>query len=224
MPESEFAAIDEQKFKRFHWLATLTTGLGVFCDGYDLSSVALVLPLILASFGQKSLTGVESAALAASALVGATAGALVFGILGQRGRMRFYGYDVLILAIAALAQAFAPGIGWLIGIRLVLGFGIGADYVLFSPTITAEYAKPRRPRARSGPRLRHHVADRSPGVGAPQPRPEGTALSQRPGMARCSGRRRGCRRFACRSTCADRCPKRRGFSRASVATAWKPRG
>jgi MFS family permease len=137
--ESEFAAIDEQKFKRFHWLATLTTGLGVFCDGYDLSSVALVLPLILASFGQKSLTGVESAALAASALVGATAGALVFGILGQRGRMRFYGYDVLILAVAALAQAFAPGIGWLIGIRFVLGFGIGGDYVL-SPTIMAEHA------------------------------------------------------------------------------------
>jgi len=85
VPGSEFAAIDEQRFKSFRWLATLTTGLGVFCDGYDLSSVALVLPPILASFGQKSLTGVESGALAASAFVGAMIGALVFGVLGHHG-------------------------------------------------------------------------------------------------------------------------------------------
>jgi len=137
--EGEFASIDEQKFKRFHWLATLTTGLGVFCDGYDLSSVALVIPLVLASFGQKSLTGIESASLAASALVGATLGALVFGVLGQKGRMKFYGYDVLILAVAAVAQAFAPDLYWLIGIRFILGFGIGGDYVL-SPMIMAEHA------------------------------------------------------------------------------------
>jgi len=135
----DFAAIDEQKFKPFHWLATLTTGLGVFCDGYDLSSIALVLPLVLATFGQKSLTGFESAALAASALVGATIGALVFGVLGQKGRMRFYGYDVLVLAFAAIAQAFAPNLDWLIGIRFVLGFGVGADYVL-SPMIMAEHS------------------------------------------------------------------------------------
>ena len=35
MAEGEFAALDEQRFKAFHWRATLTTGLGVFCDGYD---------------------------------------------------------------------------------------------------------------------------------------------------------------------------------------------
>jgi MFS family permease len=139
VPSNDFAAIDEQKFKTFHWLATLTTGLGVFCDGYDLSSIALVLPLVLATFGQKSLTGFESAALAASALVGATIGALVFGILAQKGRMRFYGYDVLVLAFAAIAQAFAPNLDWLIGIRFVLGFGVGADYVL-SPMIMAEHS------------------------------------------------------------------------------------
>ena len=139
MGERDFAALDEQRFRAFHWRTTLTTGLGVFCDGYDLSSVALVLPLILASFGEKSLTSVQSAALAASALLGAAVGALAFGLLGQNGRRRFYGLDVLILGAAALAQAFAPSIGWLIGIRFVLGLGVGADYVL-SPVIMAEHA------------------------------------------------------------------------------------
>jgi len=137
--DGHFAAIDEQVFHRFHWRTTLTTGLGVFCDGYDLSSVALVLPLILASFGQASLTSVQSATLSASALLGAAVGALVFGALGQKGRKRFYGVDVLILGLAAFAQAFAPDVDWLIGIRFILGIGVGADYVL-SPVIMAEHA------------------------------------------------------------------------------------
>ncbi len=137
--ETEFASIDEQKFSAFHWRATLTTGLGVFCDGYDLSSLALVLPFVLGSFGQSSLTSVQSALLSASALVGAAIGALVFGVLGQKGRKRFYGLDVAILGIAAVAQAFAPDVTWLIAIRFVLGIGVGGDYVL-SPVIMAEHS------------------------------------------------------------------------------------
>ena len=139
MADGEFRAIDEQKFKSFHWLATLTTGLGVFCDGYDLSSVGLVLPQILASFGHGSLSGLQSAVLAASALVGSVVGALIFGILGQWGRKRFYGFDVLILGVTAVAQAFVPDLAWLIALRFLLGIGVGADYVL-SPVIMAEHA------------------------------------------------------------------------------------
>jgi MFS family permease len=139
-----FAALDEQKFKRFHWLALFTTGMGVFTDGYDLSSIGIVLPLVLASFGVKHLTGIESGALAGSALVGAAAGALIFGPLAQNGRKKFYGYDVMLMAIAAFAQIFAPTLWWLIAIRFVLGIGVGADYVL-SPTIMAEHAnRPNR--------------------------------------------------------------------------------
>lgn len=139
MSQTGLAALDEQKFGAFHWRTTLTTGLGVFCDGYDLTSIGLVLPMVLASFGQAKLTSLESATLAASALVGAAVGALIFGVLGQSGRKRFYGFDVLTLGVAAAAQAFAPSVGWLIAIRFVLGLGIGGDYVL-SPVIMAEHA------------------------------------------------------------------------------------
>ena len=137
-----FAAIDEQPFKRFHWLTLFTTGMGVFTDGYDLSSIGLVLPLVLASFGVAKLTGLESGMLAGSALVGAAIGALIFGALAQNGRKKFYGLDVTLMAIMALAQAFAPNLWSLIGIRFILGVGIGADYVL-SPTIMAEHANRR---------------------------------------------------------------------------------
>lgn len=134
-----FTVLDEQKFKTFHWRTTVTTGLGVFCDGYDLSALGIVLPLVLASFGHAALSSVESAVLAASVLVGAAVGALLFGALGQTGRKRFYGFDVLILGVAAIAQAFAPDLDSLIAIRFVLGLGVGADYVL-SPMIMAEHA------------------------------------------------------------------------------------
>jgi len=137
-----FAELDEQSFKRFHWLTLFTTGMGVFTDGYDLSSIGLVLPLVLATFGFAKLTGLQSGLLAGSALVGAAVGALIFGALAQRGRKKFYGLDVTVMAIMAAAQAFAPNLWSLIFIRFLLGIGIGADYVL-SPTIMAEHANRR---------------------------------------------------------------------------------
>lgn len=139
MAETEFAALDEQKFQSFHWLAMLTTGLGVFCDGYDLSCLSLVLPEALGSFGHVTLTGLQSATLSASALIGSVVGALAFGVLGQWGRKKFYGLDVMILGVAAVAQGFSPNLATLIALRVLLGFGVGADYVL-SPTIMAEHA------------------------------------------------------------------------------------
>src|SRR5262249_10150541 len=123
----------------FHILTMFTTGMGVFTDGYDLSSIGIVLPLVLASFGIDHITGIQSGLLAGSALVGSSIGALLFGALAQRGRKRYYGIDVGLMAVAAAAQAFAPNLWSLILIRFVLGIGVGADYVL-SPTIMAEHA------------------------------------------------------------------------------------
>jgi MFS family permease len=142
MSTNAFDGLDEKPLSRFHLLAMLTTGMGVFTDGYDLSSIGLVLVPVLASFGIDHISGVQSGLLTGSALVGSALGAVVFGFLAQRGRKRFYGVDVGIMAIAALAQAFAPNLWALIGIRFVLGIGVGADYVL-SPTIMAEHANRR---------------------------------------------------------------------------------
>lgn len=137
--DTAFSALDEEKFNPFHWRMIFTTGMGVFCDGYDLSSLSIVLPMVFASFGISQLGGLQSALLASSALVGSAVGALIFGVLGQYGRKRFYGLDVLLMGAMAAAQAFAPDLTWLIVFRFVLGIGIGADYVL-SPTITVEHA------------------------------------------------------------------------------------
>src|ERR1700744_5445094 len=78
---------------------------------------------------------VESTALLASAL-----GALLFGrVADMLGRKRIYGVEVLVLAAGAIGCAFSPNIWWLIGLRFILGVGIGGDYPV-SATIMAEYA------------------------------------------------------------------------------------
>jgi len=67
-------------------------------------------------------------------------GALVFGrIADMLGRKRIYGYEVLILAIAALVSAFSPNFAFLLVCRIVLGIGIGGDYPV-SATIMSEYS------------------------------------------------------------------------------------
>jgi MFS family permease len=142
MPGNAFEKLDDKPLSRFHVLAMFTTGMGVFTDGYDLSSIGLVLPLCLASFGVDKVTSFQSGMLAGSALLGSALGAVLFGVLAQKGRKKFYGIDVGIMAAAAAAQAFAPNLWSLIAIRFVLGIGVGADYVL-SPTIMAEHANRR---------------------------------------------------------------------------------
>ncbi len=137
-----FDGFDNKKFGWFHFRSMITTGMGVFTDGYDLSSVGLVLTIILTSYGITKITPgytIFMSLIAGSALVGAAVGALIFGELARRGRKKFYGVDVLILGIAALMQVFSVNIYLLIVIRLILGIGVGADYVL-SPIIMGEHA------------------------------------------------------------------------------------
>ncbi len=137
-----FDGFDRKKFGWFHVRSILTTGMGVFTDGYDLSSVGIVLALIMASYGITKTTpgyALFLSLVAGTALIGAAAGAIIFGELARKGRKKFYGVDVLILGIGAFLQIFAVNIYLLIIIRLALGIGVGADYVL-SPMIMGEHA------------------------------------------------------------------------------------
>ena len=82
MTDTHFAAIDEQKFSAFHWRAILTTGLGVFCDGYDISSISLVLtPALRAYHVAAHDVALTKGFLTAAALVGSMLGALAFLLL-----------------------------------------------------------------------------------------------------------------------------------------------
>ncbi len=60
MSSDPYESTDSKILRFFHWKSLVTTEMGFFMDGYDQSSIGLVLPLVLVSFGIKSLTGLES--------------------------------------------------------------------------------------------------------------------------------------------------------------------
>ena len=137
-----FKPLDKRNFDMWQLKSLFTTGMGVFTDGYDLSSIGIVLLFVLSSFGitKKSPDyALWLSLLTGSALISAIAGALIFGFLANKGRKRFYGIDVTLMTVGALLQGFVTSPLELVLARTILGLGVGADYVL-SPTIMAEHS------------------------------------------------------------------------------------
>ena len=137
-----FKPLDQRNFDVWQLKSLFTTGMGVLTDGYDLSSIGIVLVFVLSTFGitkkspdytlwQSLITG--------SALIGSVIGAIIFGMLANKGRKKFYGVDVLLMTIGAVLEAFVTTPLELVLVRALLGLGVGADYVL-SPTIMAEHS------------------------------------------------------------------------------------
>jgi MFS transporter, PHS family, inorganic phosphate transporter len=131
------AQMDEATTGREHWKILITSGMGFFTDAYDLFIIGVVAAMIKTEW---HITSSQKSLLSSLALLTSAIGAIAFGRIADRlGRKKIYGYEVLVLAVGAIASAFAPGIWWLIGLRGVLGFGIGGDYPV-SATIMGEYA------------------------------------------------------------------------------------
>jgi MFS transporter, PHS family, inorganic phosphate transporter len=129
---------------RQHWKILVVTGMGFFTDAYDLFIIGIAASMIA---GEWHVRSYQISLLSSLALLTSAFGAVVFGKIADRlGRQRVYGYEMLLLAAGAIGSAFAPGIWWLIGIRGVLGFGVGGDYPV-SATIMSEHAC-RRDRGR----------------------------------------------------------------------------
>jgi MFS transporter, PHS family, inorganic phosphate transporter len=127
-----------------HWKILITAGMGFFTDAYDLFIIGVAATLITAEW---HVAGYQKSLLSSLALLTSAAGAVVFGRIADKlGRRKVYGYEVLVLAVGAVASAWSPSIWWLIAFRGVLGFGIGGDYPV-SATIMSECAS-RRDRGR----------------------------------------------------------------------------
>src|ERR1700742_2589722 len=136
-PSTDFSELDNAQVSSMHWKIMFISGMGFFTDAYDLFIIGVVMTMLQSIWhvGKLEESLVESTALLASAI-----GALLFGrVADMLGRKRIYGVEVLVLAAGAIASAFAPNIWWLIGLRFILGLGIGGDYPV-SPIIMSEYA------------------------------------------------------------------------------------
>lgn len=129
--------MDNAGISREHWKIMFISGMGFFTDAYDLFIIGVVMSLLKPIW---HVGKVEEGLVESTALLAAAMGALLFGrVADMLGRKRIYGFEVLVLAVGAFASAFSPNIWWLIGLRFILGIGIGGDYPV-SATIMSEYA------------------------------------------------------------------------------------
>lgn len=123
----------EKRPSHYSWLSVVVSGIGLGIDFYDISMIASVKSLLVQQYGVMS--DVQNSTLSASALVGATVGQLVIGLLGDCfGRRAMFIICALLTFSGAALSAVVSGhdassVYWsLIAFRFVMGLGIGGEY------------------------------------------------------------------------------------------------
>ncbi len=128
------ARLDRLPIGPFHRRIMWLIGIGMFFDGFDIYIAATVLGATIRS-GFATLP--EAALFVSATFVGMMLGSVVTGFLGDRYGRRFtYQANLAIFGLASIAAAFAPGMGVLILLRFVMGFGLGAENVVGYSTLT----------------------------------------------------------------------------------------
>ncbi|MFC7395331.1 MFS transporter [Scopulibacillus cellulosilyticus] len=129
--------LDSLKLKAFQRRVTLLSAAGTFLDGFDLTVIAVAMPLILSQWDVgPGLQGL----MTSSAVIGSLIGALCLGNLTDKfGRKAMYIIDLLAFVVFAALTAFSQTAWQLILFRFLLGIGIGADYPI-SATLVSEFS------------------------------------------------------------------------------------
>ena len=137
---AEGTAADREPLRAFHLRITATTFGANFSDGYALGIIGAALPTLTTTM---RLSGVWQGLLGSSALIGLFFGSIVLGRVGDLiGRQKLYLYNFILITVASALQLWSHDPAVLFALRLLIGFGLGADYAV-GPTLLSEFA-PRR--------------------------------------------------------------------------------
>ncbi len=130
-----FEELDSTPIQKFHIRNVIINGAGVFSDSYNLYAISLVFYSVIGTLG---ITSIQGSILTGASYFGAAIGAILFGAIADKiGRKPMYGIDLFLIFVGAGAQLFTNSLVFLFIARMILGFGIGGDYVM-SPVIMAE--------------------------------------------------------------------------------------
>ncbi len=135
--------IDSRPIGRLQILVFVLCATINLLDGMDTQSIGVAAPFIAAGLG---LPVAEFGPIFSAALLGATLGAIGFGMLADRvGRKPLLMLALVMMGVFTLLTAFAPSVSWLIAFRFLAGVGLGGATPCFI-ALTSEYA-PARSRA-----------------------------------------------------------------------------
>jgi putative MFS transporter len=126
--------LDRLPIGPFHRRVMWLVGIGMFFDGFDIYVAGTVLGTTLKS-GFSTLG--QNAMFVSATFVGMMLGSFLTGFLGDRYGRRFtYQANLLVFGLASIAAAFAPDMAVLIGLRFIIGIGLGAENVVGYSTLT----------------------------------------------------------------------------------------
>jgi AAHS family 4-hydroxybenzoate transporter-like MFS transporter len=133
--------IDERPLSRLQIRVMVLCGLLVLLDGYDIQTMALAVPSVVAEWSLPS--GQFGFALAA-ALIGMMIGAALVAPFGDRwGRRPVLACSFALVGLASLATAFSTELWHLVAWRLLTGIGLGAS-LPNATALTSEYVPTQR--------------------------------------------------------------------------------
>jgi len=129
---------DSRSRRRFVNIAAVTAATGGLLFGYDTGVISGALLFIRQDFAP--LSPFMEGIIVSTLLIGAVVGALSGGPLSDRvGRRPTTLLAAVIFAVGALAVAFAPGVGFIVLGRFLLGLGVGVASMIV-PLYIAEIA------------------------------------------------------------------------------------
>ncbi len=128
------ARLDRLPISSFHRRIFTLVAIGMFFDGFDIYIAGTVLGTTLKS-GFSTMG--QNAAFVSMTFVGMMLGSFATGFLGDRFGRRFtYQANLALFGLASIAAAFAPNMTVLIGLRFLMGVGLGAENVVGYSTLT----------------------------------------------------------------------------------------
>jgi putative MFS transporter len=134
-------ALNRSSFTRRHLGFYLTIVFCHFFDGFDIQVMGFTLPGIIGEF---KLSPGQAGILASSVFFGMLFGGIVVGTLADSiGRKKALIFAILIYGLTGLCVGLAPSYRALVGLRVVQGFGLGAEVPLVF-TYLSEFLPARR--------------------------------------------------------------------------------
>ena len=149
MTEMHFGAnagprMDRLPLSPWHYRLIALIAAGMFVDAFEIYSGGAVLASMLGS-GWSTLT--MNATFVSVTMIGLVCGAWLAGVLGDRFGRRFcYQANLALFGISSRLAAFAPNMEVLIGLRFLMGVGLGAEIVVGYGTLTEFLPKASRGR------------------------------------------------------------------------------
>ena len=129
------ARLDRLPWSKFHWLIVIALGITWILDGLEVT-LAGALGGVLRRPDALGLTAAQVGASATCYLVGAVAGALVFGYLTDRlGRKRLFTVTLLLYLSATALTACSWSFASYAIFRALTGAGIGGEYSAINSAI-----------------------------------------------------------------------------------------